>query len=312
MLARDIHTDVTSTILIHVDSDKDKVTGMSGSLPKFSLPWPAHVATVVAILLSMVLFHAVPIGNPWPLSLVIAVVALVLLAWIPMIDRVVRNRQGVAWSVRSLPGSGQAATRTARVAIWNYGFRTYRNRTGPGSDQFILTIVGLEPETKILDIAVVQTALEPIPFQIRFRADRHQAELSTHEIAIRKGAVFNVVHTGTRSTDLDISGDLAGVPPTYFSPSAIVTLPTANQLVTRPSVVLGVFILLALTVFWIHVGHFPLTLAFHAMITGLVVGTFGSFVTLILQGVTGGRGSRHFPSYVGLPVGLERFFEDGG
>jgi hypothetical protein len=295
-----------------VYSDEDKVTVVSGRLPKFSLPWPVHVATFGITLIGIVFFHTFPFEEPWPLSLVIALVALALLAWIPMINWVIQNRQGVAWSVRNLSNIDHGTTQTVRLAIWNYGFRTLRVRPGSDSALLVLRIEGLDPETEILEVTLVQTAAEPIPFQIQMSADGRRAELSTDEIAVRKGAVFNVMHTGARSMDIDVSANLENATLAFFLPSAIVTLPTWGESVKRPSVVLGVLILLALTLFWLHVGHFPLTLVFHSMIAGLVSGTFSAFVLLILHGATGSHGSRYFPRYVGLPVGLERFFENGG
>jgi hypothetical protein len=294
-----------------VYSDEDKGTVMTGRLPKSSRPWSTYILTFLVGGITIALSQMPRLSGPWPLSLVIALVALALLAWIPMIDWVVRNRQGVAWSVRGLSNVDHAAPRTARVAIWNRGSRAIRNRFGTGDAPFILRIDGHDSETTILDVALVQTTAESIPFQIRIREDRHHAELSTHEIAVRQGAVFNVVHTGARSTDLDVSSNLDNTALAFYRPNNIFTMPTTSQLVKMPSVVLGVFILLALTIFWLHVGHFPLALEVHGVIIYTVFAAIANTILLKIYLLTGRWGSRYFPKYVALPVGLEHFFENG-
>ena len=275
---------------------------------QFRRTWSSYVVFFGILVVSLPLAPIIPFDDPWPASLMIALVALLLLVWIPMINWVVRKRQGIAWSVRDLPTDAEATTRTARLALWNSGFQAIRNRSGANNDPIVLHIEGRDPATMIVGITAVPTPAEPIHFEIHLSLDNRQAELTTSEIPIRCGAIFTIEHTGAHGSGLDLWGNRV----TYFPPDDVFTIPTWSNLVKYPSAILGLFILLGLTAFWIHAGRSELMVPLHGAILGLVVGTISSVITIVLQTPGSRWQSEHsMMRLVGLPVGYERFFEDG-
>jgi hypothetical protein len=281
---------------------------MRGQYSQFRRTWPSYAVFFGTLVVSLAFAPIIPFDKPWPTSLIIALLALLLLIWIPMINWVVRQRQGIAWSIRDLPSDADAGTRIARLALWNRGFRAVRNRSGANNDPIVLRIEGRDPTTTIVAISVDPTQAEPVRFDIRVSPDHRRAELTTREIAVRRGAVFTIEHTGAHASDLTMTGDTV----TYFSPDDVVTIPTWNSLLKRPSAIVGVLILLGLTAFWIHGGRSELIVPLNGVILGLVVGTISSIVIILLQTPGSRWQSEHsMMRLIGLPVGYERFFENG-
>ena len=279
---------------------------------QFRRTWPSYAVSFGVLVVSLVFAPIVPFDEPWPASLMIALVALLLLVWIPMINWVVRKRQGIAWSVRDLPSDAEADTRIARLALWNSGFFAIRNQSGANDDLIVLCIECRDPAATIVDITAVPTPAAPVPFEIRFSPDHRRAELTTHEIAVRRGALFTIEHTGAHGSDLMVTGTRAGTTVTFFPPDNVVTLPTWGTLGKCYSAIAGVLILLGLAAFWIHAGRSELILPLHGVIIGLVLGTISSVVTIVLQTPGSRWQSEHsMMRLIGLPVGLERFFENG-
>jgi hypothetical protein len=266
---------------------------------------------LAGILAAPFLFNGFPFAEPWPFSLTIALIALLMLIWIPMINWLVHGRRGFAWSVRELSSAADPATRAARLAIWNNGYFAILNRPGAGNDRIRLRIEIHEPDARIVSITTVPTTPEPISFNIYLSQDHRWAELSTTEMPVRRGTLLTIVYTGAPGDVPQVASELDGLTITYFSPGMLITIPTWNVLRKRPSANLGVLILIGLATFLIHEGQTALILALHSAISGLVLGTIGGLVTIVERTRANRRSRRPHRNYSGLPVGLERFFENG-
>ncbi|HEX7103300.1 MAG TPA: hypothetical protein VF201_11700, partial [Nitrolancea sp.] len=199
---------------------------MRSQYSQFKRTWRSYAVFFGTVVVGLAFSPIIPFDKPWPASLMIALFSLLLLIWIPMINWIVRKRQGIAWSVRDLPDGADTITQTARLALWNSGFSTIRNQSGANNDLIVLCIECRDPAAAIVDITAVPTPAAPVPFDIRFSPNHRQAELTTHEIAVRRGALFTIEHTCARGSDLMVTGMRAGTTVTFFPPDNVVTLPT--------------------------------------------------------------------------------------
>jgi hypothetical protein len=279
---------------------------------QFKRTWRSYTVGFSIVVVGLAFSPIIPFDEPWPASVMIALFALLLLVWIPMISWVVRKRQGVAWSVRELPDGAGTTTQIARLALWNSGFFAIRNQSGANDGLIVLCIECRDPAATIVDITAIPTPAESTRFGIRLSPGQRRAELATHEIAIRRGALFTIEHTGAHGSGLVVTGTRAGTNVTFFPPDNVVTLPTWDTVGKCFSAIPGVLILLGLAAFWIHAGRSELILPLHGVIVGLVLGTISGVITIVLQ-IRGSRGQAEHSimKLVGLPVGLERFFENG-
>jgi len=277
--------------------------------------WTLLLLVVIETAANPFLEHWRAFNNPWLLSVKIAVVTLLLVAWIPLIEWRLRQRRGIAWSVHeisvfeddepSIPDralESESPSVTAALAIWNRG-------ASPERSDLTLSIEGTDPETRFLDLWVAQSNLSE-PIQQRPVASGHRVDLQIPELGKHQGMVIHVRHTGEKSTDLHVVGNVDRAGLHFFGPDLVVSSPLSFRESWRQPIwllTLAIFVIIAVS---FRLGHYPLSPLIHSIFTTFVVVTIFCNVVLSLQNRSGSYGLRLFPYYVPLPRGLERFFEN--
>jgi hypothetical protein len=94
----------------------------------------------------------------------------------------------------------------SKVAFWNAGWGTIRKGDVLGKDH---TRIVIDPQYVILQAEVIQQKNPLNNFDLTVSQDRKNANIRFEFINPAEGVVIQIVHTGTKSSDLSISGTIA-------------------------------------------------------------------------------------------------------
>jgi hypothetical protein len=106
------------------------------------------------------------------------------------------------------PGFGQPVENVtvSKVALWNAGRGTIKKGDVLGKDNLRITI---DQKYVILSAGIVQQENHLNAFEVTKSQDRKSVTVGFDFMNPSEGAVFQVVHTGTKSRDLTMSGTIA-------------------------------------------------------------------------------------------------------